>query len=71
MVGGLDDRHAFKAIWDMKPKKDAHDPPVCFIPVPSSLAGLCISYSMNEINETPIEYLMLLYRRASSLKRSL
>ena len=24
------------AIWDMKPMKDAHDIPICFIPVPWS-----------------------------------
>jgi hypothetical protein len=28
------------AIWYMKLMKDAHDPPVCFIPVPLSLVGL-------------------------------
>ena len=44
MVGGLDKRHAFKCQpeWGylgyeaMKPMKDAHDIPICFIPVPWS-----------------------------------
>jgi hypothetical protein len=57
--GGLNEGHTFK--WGyleyeaIKSMKDAHDPSICFIPVPLSLAGLgdnCII--LHSMYETPI-----------------